>query len=76
MRSSQRRSARLQEAHYWALSSPALIAGRWQVLLTSLFLHGSWPHVLMNSVAMVALGPPAARLMGTDLRGASALYAF
>jgi membrane associated rhomboid family serine protease len=64
-----------QEAH-WALTSSALIAGRWPVLLTSLFLHGSWPHVLMNSVAIVAFGPPAARMMGTDLRGASAFYAF
>jgi membrane associated rhomboid family serine protease len=64
-----------QEAH-WALTSQALVAGRWQVLVTSLFLHGSWPHVLMNSVAILAFGPPAARLMGTDLRGASAFYGF
>jgi len=32
--------------------------------------------VLMNSVAIVAFGPPAARLMGTDARGAGAFYAF
>jgi membrane associated rhomboid family serine protease len=60
----------------WGLTPAALAAGRWQVLLTSLFLHGSWPHVLMNSVAIVAFGPPAARLMGTGLRGASAFYGF
>jgi membrane associated rhomboid family serine protease len=64
-----------QEAH-WALTSTALAAGRWQVLLTSLFLHASWPHVLLNSIAILAFGPPAARLMGTDLRGASVFYGF
>ena len=41
-----------------------------------MFLHGSWPHVLMNSVAIVAFGPPAARLMGTGPRGAAAFFAF
>jgi len=60
----------------WGLTPAALSAGRWQVLLTALFLHGSWPHVLVNSVAILAFGPPAARLMGTDLRGASTFYAF
>lgn len=61
---------------HWALTSAALRAGRWQTLLTSLFLHGSWPHVLMNSVAILAFGPPAARLMGTGARGAAAFYGF
>ena len=60
----------------WALSPPALLQGRLWVLLTSLFLHGSWPHVLMNSVAILAFGSPAARLMGTDHRGAAAFFAF
>jgi membrane associated rhomboid family serine protease len=60
----------------WALTRAALAAGRWQTLLTCMFLHASWTHVLMNSVAIVAFGPPAARLMGTDARGASAFYAF
>jgi len=64
-----------QEAH-WALTRAGLIAGRWLTLLTCMFLHGSWIHVLMNSVAIVAFGPPAARLMGTDARGAGAFYAF
>ena len=59
-----------------ALTPRALLAGRWQTLLTSLFLHGSWPHVLMNSVAILAFGPPAARLMGGGPRGAAAFFAF
>ncbi len=53
-----------------ALSAPALERGQWQGLFTSLFLHGSWAHVLINSVAALAYGPPVARLFGTDLRGA------
>ena len=60
----------------WALTSAALRDGRWPTLLTSLFLHGSWPHVLMNSVAILAFGPPAARLLGTSPRGATAFYGF
>ena len=59
-----------------ALSAAGLKAGRWWTLLTSLFLHGSWPHVLINSVAALAYGPPVARLFGTHARGASVFAAF
>ena len=59
-----------------ALTPGALMAGRWQTLVTSLFLHGSWPHVLMNSIAVIAFGPPTARLMGVDARGAAVFFAF
>jgi membrane associated rhomboid family serine protease len=61
---------------YWGLTAAALAAGRWPVLLSSLFLHGSWPHALMNSIAILAFGPPAARLMGTGPRGAAVFYSF
>jgi membrane associated rhomboid family serine protease len=59
-----------------ALSAPALEAGAWQGLFISLFLHGSWPHVLMNSIAALAFGPPVARLMGLGARGVIAFFAF
>jgi len=61
---------------HYGVSGPALLAGRWQTLLTSLFLHGSWPHVLMNSVAALAFGPPVARLLGTNARGAAVFFLF
>ena len=61
---------------HYGVSGPALLAGRWQTLLTSLFLHGSWPHVLMNAVAALAFGPPVARLMGVNPRGAIVFYLF
>ncbi|MGH6799110.1 MAG: rhomboid family intramembrane serine protease, partial [Roseiarcus sp.] len=33
-------------------------------LLTYAFLHGSWTHVLLNSIWLVAFGPPIARRFG------------
>ena len=63
-------------AEAYGVSAQALLAGRWQTLLTSLFLHGSWPHVLLNSVAALAFGPPAARMMGAGLRGSVVFFAF
>ncbi len=33
--------------------------------LTYAFLHGSWTHVLLNTVWLVAFGPPVARRFGT-----------
>ncbi|MFI4972905.1 MAG: rhomboid family intramembrane serine protease [Caulobacterales bacterium] len=58
------------------LSHSGLAAGRWMTLFTALFLHGSWPHVLMNSAAVLAFGPPAARLLGTGPRGAVCFFGF
>ncbi len=34
-------------------------------LLTYAFLHGSWTHVLFNTIWLVAFGPPVARRFGT-----------
>ncbi len=33
-------------------------------LLTYAFLHGSWTHVLLNTIWLVAFGPPIARRFG------------
>jgi len=59
-----------------ALTAAALAAGHWETLFTSMFLHGSWPHVLMNSVAALAFGPPVARMMGLGPRGALVFLLF
>jgi membrane associated rhomboid family serine protease len=59
-----------------ALTPAQLAAGNWQTLVTSMFLHGSWPHVLMNSVAALAFGPPVARLFGLGPRGALVFLLF
>ena len=39
-------------------------------LLTYAFLHGSWTHVLLNAVWLVAFGPPVARRFGALRFGA------
>ena len=38
--------------------------GRWGGLFTSMLLHASWTHAIMNAVAAVAFGAPVARLFG------------
>lgn len=35
-------------------------------LLTYAFLHGSWTHVLLNTVWLIAFGPPVARRIGAS----------
>ncbi len=47
----------------------------WPGLLTSMFVHGGWPHVAMNAVVALAFGPPVARLMG-GARGAAGFLLF
>jgi len=36
-----------------------------RTLLTYAFLHGSWTHVLLNTIWLVAFGPPIARRFGS-----------
>jgi membrane associated rhomboid family serine protease len=60
----------------YALSAPALRAGRWETLLTCMFLHASWAHVLMNSAVAFAFGAPVARLFGASARGATSFFSF
>ncbi|MGH6958224.1 MAG: rhomboid family intramembrane serine protease [Caulobacteraceae bacterium] len=65
-----------QELARLALTPAALEEGRWSTLFTALFLHASWAHVLLNSLAVIAFGPPVARLMGVGARGSLAFFAF
>jgi len=50
--------------------------GRWETLVTPLFLHGGWIHDLMNAVAALAFGAPVARLFGLNVKGALAFFVF
>lgn len=45
---------------------PAAVAvnSEWYRLLTSVFLHGSWLHLLFNMYVLYVLGPPLERLLG------------
>jgi membrane associated rhomboid family serine protease len=60
----------------FALTAQDLDAGRWSGLITHLFIHASWPHVLMNSVFILAFGSPVARFLRTDARGAAMFLFF
>lgn len=60
----------------YAVGAPAIRAGRYSVLVTSLFLHGGWPHALGNALFALAFATPVARRMGTDAKGAAMFYIF
>lgn len=38
--------------------------GEWWRLLSSAFLHGGWPHILMNGYALFVIGPSVERVLG------------
>ena len=57
--------------------SPAGLAkGRWPTLITAIFVHGGWAHVLGNSAFILAFGTPVSRRMGTGAAGALAFFGF
>ncbi|HKT54306.1 MAG TPA: rhomboid family intramembrane serine protease [Caulobacteraceae bacterium] len=60
----------------YGFSPAALAAGHWDVLVTALFLHGGWAHLLINSGFILAFGAPVARRMGEGASGALAFFVF
>src|SRR5688572_26890250 len=57
--------------------SPALLdEGQWTGLVSSLFLHGSWTHALMNAGFALAFGAPVAAYFGTRPGGALLFFLF
>jgi membrane associated rhomboid family serine protease len=60
----------------WGFSPAALDHGRWPTLITAIFLHGSWAHVLTNSAFILAFGTPVAQRLGTNALGALAFFGF
>ena len=60
----------------YGFSPHQLDLGQWSGLVTALFMHGSWAHVLFNSVFMIAFGAPVAKLFGLQLKGVLAFFAF
>lgn len=51
-------------------------AGAWGQVLTSLFVHGGWLHVLMNAAGALAFGSGVARRLGTGPLGAALFFLF
>lgn len=58
-----------QDLPRWGYSASNLAGGRPETLVTALFLHGSWPHALMNAGMGLAFATPVARLFGAGSRG-------
>src|SRR2546425_6238139 len=49
----------------WSLHPADIVAGRHLItILTSIFMHGSWSHILGNMVFLWAFGPEIEDLMG------------
>jgi len=60
----------------YAFSAAQLKEGRYVGLLTALFMHGSWAHVLFNSIFCLAFGAPVARLFGLKASGVFSFLMF
>lgn len=59
-----------------AFSPDRLLAGHYEGLITSQFLHGGWAHALMNAAFILAFGAPVARFFGPRLSGATLFFLF
>ena len=55
----------------FALTSENLKAGKWLGLITHMFVHANWTHVIMNGLFVFAFGTPVSRFLGTGARGAA-----
>jgi len=49
----------------WSVIPADIVAGRhWITILTGMFMHGSWSHIIGNMVFLWAFGPEVEDLMG------------
>ncbi len=60
----------------FAVTRSDLTRGAVLPLFTYIFVHGGWPHVLLNAVFCLAFGAPVSRWLGTGARGATAFFGF
>jgi membrane associated rhomboid family serine protease len=60
----------------YAFAPINLAPGRWETVITSIFLHGSWAHAMMNGAFALAFSAPLARLFGPKLEGALLFFGF
>lgn len=58
----------------YAFSPSMLGEGRWERLVTSLFVHGNWMHALMNAGFALAFGTPVARYLHADRAGGALVF--
>ncbi len=60
----------------FAFSPVNLTPGRWETLITAIFLHGNWSHALMNAAFALAFATPLARFFGPRLEGGLLFFSF
>lgn len=58
------------------LTREDLAAGRVAGLITHIFVHGGWTHLLMNAAFALAFGAPVARYFGPGVRGAAIFFGY
>jgi membrane associated rhomboid family serine protease len=63
-------------ADAYAFSPDQITRGDYLPLITSQFLHGGWPHALMNAAFVLAFGAPVSRFFGPRLVGSVAFFVF
>jgi len=60
----------------YAFAPVNLTPDRWETLISSIFLHGSWAHAMMNAAFALAFSTPLARLFGPKREGALLFFSF
>ena len=60
----------------YAFAPANLVPGRWETVITAIFLHGGWPHAMMNGAFALAFSTPLARLFGPKLEGGLLFFGF
>lgn len=60
----------------YAFAPTNLAPGRWETLITAIFLHGSWAHAMMNGAFALAFATPLARFFGPKIEGALLFFGF
>ena len=60
----------------FALSPVLLRQGNFELLITHIFLHGSWTHVLFNAVACLIFATPVIRALGKGLGATLSFFSF
>jgi rhomboid family protein len=49
----------------WSVTPADIVAGRhWVTILTAMFMHGSWSHIIGNMIFLWAFGPEVEDLLG------------
>ena len=58
------------------MTAPDLANGNWGGLVSHIFVHAGWTHLVMNCLFILAFGAPVARFLGPSLAGALSFWLF